>query len=120
MTSSSLLPRPNLSRRLGQNLLVLASLCVLAGPADAQNIDEGKSAQQLYAATCSECHRNPAVLGKGRFRATLAAFLQDHYTTGVGEAWALAGYLASVDAGPPRAKPKQAKSAKRPPSTQPN
>ena len=119
MTSSSkFLLRP----RLGQSLVVLASLCALAGPAMAQNIDEGKSATQLYSATCAQCHRNPAALGKGRFRATLASFLQDHYTTGVGEAWALAGYLASVDAGPPRAKPKQAKGSKpRPPaSVQPN
>lgn len=117
MTSSSrLLPR------LGRSLFVLASLCALAGPADAQNIDEGKSAPQLFAATCAQCHRNPAALAKGRFRATLASFLQDHYTTGVGEAWALAGYLASVDAGPPRAKPKQARSSKpRPPApVQPN
>jgi len=116
------LPRPKLSAKLGQSLIVLASLCALAAPAAAQNIDEGKSAQQLYAATCTECHRNPAVLAKGRFRATLASFLQDHYTTGVGEAWALAGYLASVDAGPPRGKPKQAKSTKRPQATsaQPN
>jgi len=116
--SSRLLPRP----KLGQSLLVLASLCVLAGPARAQNIDEGKSAPQLYAATCAACHRNPAALARGRFRATLASFLQDHYTTGVGEAWALAGYLASVDAGPPRAKPRQPKSSKpRPPANvQPN
>src|SRR5579863_168126 len=117
MTSSlNFLPRP----KLGQSLLVLASLCALAAPARAQNIDEGKSAAQLYAATCSACHKNPSALAKGRFRATLASFLQDHYTTGMGEAWALAGYLASVDAGPPRAKPKQAR--KRPPasSAQPN
>jgi mono/diheme cytochrome c family protein len=117
MTSSlNFLPRP----KLCQSLLVLASLCALAAPAQAQNIDEGKSATQLYAATCSACHKNPSALAKGRFRATLASFLQDHYTTGMGEAWALAGYLASVDAGPPRAKPKQAR--KRPPasSAQPN
>jgi len=106
--------------RLGRSLLILGAVYLSSGAAaQAQNIDEGKSAQQLYAATCTECHRNPGVLAKGRFRATLASFLADHYTTGVGEAWALAGYLASVDAGPARPK---AKSAKRQPapSTQPN
>jgi mono/diheme cytochrome c family protein len=108
--SSKCLPQP----KLGRCLLVLGTLYLSSGPAaQAQNIDEGKSAQQLYAATCTECHRNPGALAKGRFRATLASFLQDHYTTGVGEAWALAGYLASVDAGPARPKPK---SAKRPPA----
>ena len=115
--SSRLLARP----ALGRWLLVVGALYSLSGPAArAQNIDEGKSATQLYAATCSACHKNPSALAKGRFRATLASFLQDHYTTGMGEAWALAGYLASVDAGPPRAKPKQAR--KRPPasSAQPN
>ena len=116
MTSSSRhLPRA----KLGQSLIVLAGLCWLATPGQAQNIDEGKSATQLYAATCAACHKNPGTLAKGRFRATLASFLQDHYTTGVGEAWALAGYLTSVDAGPARPKAKQAR--KRPPaSAQPN
>ena len=97
--SSKFLPRATL-----RGLFLVGALCLVGGAAQAQNIDEGKSAQQLYAATCAACHKNPAALAKGRFRATLVPFLQDHYTTGVGEAWALAGYLASVDAGPPRAK----------------
>jgi mono/diheme cytochrome c family protein len=102
---------------LGRCLLVLGAL--YSPGSRAQNIDEGKSAPQLYAATCAACHRNPAALAKGRFRATLASFLQDHYTTGLGEAWALAGYLASVDAGPVRSKSAK---PKRPPAplTQPN
>ena len=104
-----------LKPKLGRGLLVLGALYLSSGAAaQAQNIDEGKSAPQLYAATCTACHRNPGALAKGRFRATLASFLQDHYTTGVGEAWALAGYLASVDAGPGRAK--APRRAKRPPS----
>ena len=116
--SSKFLPR--LTR--GRGLFALASLCLLAGsPASAQNIDEGKSAQQLYAATCATCHKNPGVLAKGRFRATLFPFLKDHYTTGTAEAWALAAYIASVDAGPATAK--RATKKKRPasaPSDQPN
>jgi mono/diheme cytochrome c family protein len=98
--SLKFLPRANL-----RSLLLLGTLCLAGGaPARAQNIDEGKSAQQLYAATCAACHKNPAALAKGRFRATLLPFLKDHYTTSTSEAWALASYLASVDAGPPRAK----------------
>jgi hypothetical protein len=98
--SSNILPRANL-----RGLLLLSAFCLFGGgAAQAQNIDEGKSAQQLYAATCAACHKNPSTLAKGRFRATLVPFLQDHYTTSMGEAWALAGYLTSVDAGPPRSK----------------
>lgn len=108
--SSRFLPQANL-----RSLLLVGGLCLLGSTAQAQNIDEGKSAQQLYAATCSACHKNPAVLAKGRFRATLVPFLQDHYTTGMSEAWALAGYLTSVDAGPPRAK-KPGTSKKRAPA----
>ena len=116
--SSTLLPQAKL-----RGLLLVGSFCLLGGSAaQAQNIDEGKSAQQLYAATCSACHKNPAVLAKGRFRATLVPFLQDHYTTGMSEAWALAGYLASVDAGPPRAKKPSAGKKRAPtaPSAQQN
>ena len=100
-----------LKPKLGRGLLVLGALYLTSGgAAQAQNIDEGKSAPQLYAATCAGCHKNPGALAKGRFRATLASYLADHYTTGVSEAWALAGYLTSVDAGPARsrtAKPKR-------------
>jgi mono/diheme cytochrome c family protein len=115
--SAKFLPRANL-----RSLLLLGAFCMLgSGAARAQNIDEGKSAQQLYAATCAACHKNPSALAKGRFRATLLPFLQDHYTTSMSEAWALASYLASVDAGPPRAK-KSGASRKRSsaPAAQPN
>ncbi|MGA7074885.1 cytochrome C [Bradyrhizobium sp.] len=111
--SSKLLAWP----ALGRGLLVLGALTSWSGPAAfAQNIDEGKSAQQLFANSCATCHSNPRVLAKGRFRPTLFAFLQDHYTTGVGEAWALASYLASVDAPPARSRSAKQKASKRPPA----
>jgi len=101
-------------RKACRYLLLLGAIYLWNGAAvQAQNIDEGKSAQRLFADTCANCHRNPATLAKGRFRATLLPFLQDHYTTGTAEAWALASYLASVDAGPPRSK-KGAAAKKRP------
>lgn len=96
--SSKFLPRTTLRG------VLLVGVCLMSPAALAQNIDEGKSAQQLYAATCAACHKNPAALAKGRFRATLLPFLKDHYTTSTAEAWSLASYLASVDAGPPRPK----------------
>ena len=112
--SSKLSPLPN----PGRWLLVLGALYLLGGPAaQAQNIDEGKSAPQLFADSCVTCHRNPGALAKGRFRATLFPFLQDHYTTRAAEAWALASYLAAVDAPPARSRTaKQTKTGKRPPA----
>jgi|SRR5579872_4005461 len=79
-------------------LLVLGTACLLVGPAaQAQNIDAGKTAQQLFAGSCAACHRTPRGLAKGRFRPTLFVFLQDHYTSSAGTAWELSAYLASVD-----------------------
>jgi hypothetical protein len=94
------------------------SLIVTA--AQAQNIDEGKSATRLFADSCVNCHRNPRGLAKGRFRPTLFVFLKDHYTTSAGAAWELASYLASIDT-PQSGRPRAAKphsAAKKPrPST---
>jgi len=117
--SPKLWPRP----ALGRCLLVLGALYLSSGSAaQAQNIDEGKSAPQLYTATCAACHRNPGALAKGRIRPVLFSFLQDHYTTSTAEAWALASYLASVDAPPARSRSAKQKASKRAPapSTQSN
>jgi hypothetical protein len=45
----------------------------------------------------------PRGLAKGRFNLTLSWFLKDHYATSSDTAKALAAYLESVDAAPPRA-----------------
>lgn len=95
-------------------LLVLVVAAWLTGsPAAAQNLDQGKSAPKLFSESCVTCHRSPRGLAKGRFRLTLYMFLQKHYVSGSGSAWALASYLESVDG----AKRDQAKGAKRPAST---
>jgi mono/diheme cytochrome c family protein len=92
--SSKLLAQP----KLGRCLLVLGALFSLAGAAaQAQNIDEGKSAPRLFADSCVNCHRSAKGLAKGRFRPTLFLFLQDHYTASKSAAWELSSYLASVD-----------------------
>ena len=97
---------------------VLAGLCALVtSPTLAQNIDQGKTAPQLYAATCAQCHKNPGVLARGRSGWSLTSFLKEHYTASSSEASALADYLASVDAGPGR--PKAPKRTKRPPPSAP-
>ena len=110
--SSKLLQQP----KLGRCLIVLGAVCALLGPAAlAQNIDEGKSAQRLFADTCVNCHRSANGLAKGRFRPTLFLFLQDHYTASKSEAWELSSYLAAVDT-PPGTRSKKTKQTKRPPA----
>ena len=69
----------------------------IAGSALPQgNIDAGKSPAQMFADTCSNCHRRPSELKRG----ASASFLRQHYTPGSQEAAAMASYLAGVPADP--------------------
>jgi hypothetical protein len=92
--SSKLISQP----RLRRYLFVFGAMVALTGTAaQAQNLDEGKTAPRLFADSCATCHRSPRGLAKGRFRLTLYAFLKDHYSTSSDTASELAAYLASVD-----------------------
>jgi outer membrane biosynthesis protein TonB len=76
--------------------LWLAGLLVigLAGSASPQgNIDAGKTPAQMFADTCSNCHRRPQELKRAS-----VGFLRQHYTPGAQEAAAMASYLAGVPA----------------------
>ena len=77
--------------------LTIGFLALLApAMAHAQtNIDQGKSASQLFANACAECHKAPHALAKGKSAATVAEFLGEHYTTGRDQAAALAVYVVS-------------------------
>ena len=57
------------------------------------NLDQGKSASQIFAAACVECHKAPRGLAKGRNSAALTDFLREHYTTSRDQAAALAAYV---------------------------
>jgi len=98
-------------------LLALAAIAFLScSAASAQeNIDAGKSAQKLFAETCTACHRSARGLTKGRFSFTLYLYLQKHYASNSSSAWALTSYLESVDAG--KRAPTRAAAASPPPST---
>src|SRR5215467_14246534 len=77
-------------------VLVAAAVCATVSSARAQaNLDRGKSAAQIFADTCNACHRSPREI-----RATSAAFLREHYTTGPQQAAAIAAYLATVGSDP--------------------
>jgi hypothetical protein len=79
----------------------------IAGSALPQgNIDAGKSPAQMFADTCSNCHRRPSELKRG----ASASFLRQHYTPGAQEAAAMASYLAGIPAAAdPRAGREKAK-----------
>ena len=90
------------------------SAVFLCAAARAEDLDQGKSAQKLFADTCAACHKSAKGLTK-RGYIPLYWFLKDHYSTSSTAAWALTSYLESVDSGAPRGhSPKSAnKSAKR-------
>ncbi len=99
--------------RFGPRLpCIFAILLVLgAAPAGAQeNLDQGKTAAQLFASDCAICHKSPQGLAKsGR---GLENFLRQHYTASRESAAAIAAYLQSVGnapAGPARATKRTAK-----------
>jgi hypothetical protein len=101
--------------------LTIGFLAALA-PAMARaqtNIDQGKSASQLFANACAECHKAPHALAKGKSAATVAEFLREHYTTGRDQAAALAVYVVSgrdtVASPAPGRRPAAGASAQKPP-----
>jgi hypothetical protein len=108
-------PPPVSPQKLRCGLLALGAMAVLVGGvAQAQNLDEGKSAVRLFADGCTTCHLSPHGLAKGRFRPSLFLFLQQHYATNSRSAWALASYLESVD-GARGSRPRAAAAKRSPP-----
>jgi mono/diheme cytochrome c family protein len=75
--------------------LTIGLLAALA-PAMARaqtNIDQGKSASQIFSNACVECHKSAGGLGKGKNASAVAEFLREHYTTSRDQAAALAAYV---------------------------
>jgi hypothetical protein len=79
------------------------------GTAWAQDLDQGKSAQKLFAGGCSTCHKSPRGLAKGRISWTLSNFLRQHYTSSPESAQVLTAYLQLVDTPPAKPKPAAAR-----------
>lgn len=70
------------------------------------NIDQGKSAAEIYNGVCTACHKTPRGLAVGKNAATLSSFLSEHYTASRVQAAALAAYVLS--SGGAEAAPKTA------------
>ena len=94
-------------RGIGPVIAVLA-LCAGAPVAAQENLDQGKSAAQLFASDCAVCHKTTNGLAKGAGILGLKAFLREHYTASVELAAALAAYVNATDKGSPAAKRKDA------------
>jgi mono/diheme cytochrome c family protein len=87
--------------KLRRSLLAIGAFCALnSATVYAQNLDQGKSATRLFAESCATCHRSAHGLAKGRARAKLFQYLQEHYASNSTTAGELASYLASVDRPP--------------------
>ena len=75
---------------------VLIGLLLAVGlvPAKAiEDLERGKSPQQMFSSDCALCHKSPQGLAKDRTTYGLTRFLRQHYTTESGQAGALAAYL---------------------------
>ncbi len=70
---------------------------------EAIDLNEGKTAAQMFASDCAVCHQRPNGLAKGRSAGQVTGFLRQHYTTGTQHAGMLAAYLTSggMDRGAP-------------------
>ena len=80
--------------RLGFGFLALA----VANSAGAQgNLDQGKTAVQLYASACATCHKSPQSVSKTNRFFGLESFLREHYTSSRESATILAAYLKGQD-----------------------
>lgn len=80
--------------------LILAAVTVVLGcfaaiPAEAQNLEAGKSPGQIFSATCSLCHKSPRGLLKSVGPGSLPGFLRQHYTTSSDMASAMSAYVLS-------------------------
>jgi hypothetical protein len=81
---------------------------ITPGPTRGQvNIDQGKSASELFANDCAACHKSTRGLANGRNSLTLSLFLREHYAASSQQAAALAAYVIGAGGNAPAAKPDQ-------------
>src|SRR5437016_10136904 len=111
-----------LSRALSLATVMLLIGCFTAEQARAQvqNLEAGKSPSQIFAGTCSACHKSPRGLLRTVPAGSLPGFLRQHYTTSGDMASLLSAFLVSNGAADTRhisAQPKQAKDSPATPAT---
>jgi hypothetical protein len=110
-----------LSRTLSLATVTLLIAGFLAAPALAQNqnLEAGKSPSQIFAGTCTACHKGPRGLLRTVAPGSLQGFLRQHYTTSPQMASLLAGFLVSNGAADTRRVADQPRSGRGEPETKP-
>jgi hypothetical protein len=96
-------------------MLLIGCFAPVPAQAQAQNLEAGKSPSQIFAGTCSACHKSPRGLLKAVPAGSLPGFLRQHYTTSSDMASLLSAFLISNGATDTRyvgSQPKQEKDAK--------
>lgn len=82
-------------------LFAACSFAMSAAPARAQvNIDQGKTAAEMFSGDCATCHKSAKGLANGRGSGALAGFLREHYTSSAEQAASLAAYVLGAGSGP--------------------
>jgi len=86
-----------LSRALSLATVTMLIGWLVAAPvrAQTQNLEAGKSPSQIFAGTCTACHKSPQGLLKTVSPGSLPGFLRQHYTTSGDMASLLSSYLVS-------------------------
>src|SRR5713226_8635341 len=99
------------SRALSSATVMLLIGCFAVIPVQAQNLEAGKSPSQIFAGTCTACHKSPRGLLKTVPAGSLPGFLRQHYTTSGEMASLLSGFLVSNGAADTRYVGTQPKAA---------
>jgi hypothetical protein len=92
--------------------LLIAGFQAVPAPAQNQNLEAGKSPSQIFAGTCTACHKGPRGLLKTVPPSSLQGYLRQHYTTSPAMASLLAGFLVSNGAADTRHTADQPKSGR--------
>jgi cytochrome c553 len=69
------------------------ALCVASSAGAQGDLDQSKTAAQLYASNCATCHESPASVKNTKSFSELESFLRQHYTSNRESAANLAAYL---------------------------
>ncbi len=70
------------------------------------NIDQGKSAADIFSSVCTACHKSSRGLAAGKNSLMLSAFLREHYTASSDQASALAAYVLGAGGSEPAPRQK--------------
>src|SRR6202012_2893618 len=78
--------------------LLIGDLATAPAHAQATNLEAGKSPSQIFAGTCTACHKSPRGLLKTVPAGSLPSFLKQHYTTSPDMAGVVGSLLISQGA----------------------